>query len=285
MNELKYVTAPATKPLTAEAFGPSDKTTVYWLGGAGFLINARGTIIMIDPVLKTLPGQPGISENDLKMKVNLPIDAADVPKLDFLLYTHSDDDHLALATAKELIKLKPAIIGPTPVYRILTGIGVDPGSIKVCRSDDTFPAGSATIEVTPADHPWQLLDVEKYGKPFRPDDCVGFILNAPDGRFYLPGDTRLMEEHLKIKDIDILALDVSVCTYHLNHYGAIAMANSLSNALLIPYHYGTYDVPGHLAYCGDPNDVLNVAKQGQARGRVYAPGQPLSLKDGREAAE
>lgn len=289
MNEIKYTTAPETVSITADAFGDSNKTTIYWLGGSGFLINARGTILMIDPILKTRKGAPNISEIEpefpgveYKMKVSYPIDSIDVPKLDGLLYTHSDVDHLAFGTARDLIALNPTIVGPVPVYQKLIEDGIDPKSMILCRSKDEIQLDNVLIEVTPADHPWQLLDVEKFGKPFRADDCVGFIINTPDGRFYLPGDTRLMEEHLTIQNIDVLALDASVDTYHLNHYGSTALAKSMSNALLLPYHYGTYDIPGHLAHCGDPMDVINQLENGSERGRIYGPGQALSLKDGKE---
>ncbi|MBY9078173.1 MBL fold metallo-hydrolase [Paenibacillus sp. HN-1] len=282
MNEPKPVTAAMTLPLTSEAFGPSEKTTIYWLAGAAFLINSRGTLIMIDPVLKTKPNDSQISEIDLKLKVKFPIDAVDVPKLNALLYTHSDEDHLAVGTALDLALLKPEIVGPAPVYQKLVQIGVDRDLIEMCRTGDQFTIGPVTVEVTPADHPHQLLDAPHHEKPFRKDDCCGFILNTPDGRFYFPGDTRLMEEHLLIKDIDVLALDVSVCSYHLNHLGATVLANCLKDALLIPYHYGTYDVPGHVAYNGDPQDVFDNTAQGAARSRVLAPGEPFAFKEGHE---
>lgn len=277
MNEMKYFTAPKTMPLHADAFGPSDETTIYWLGGAGFFINARGTLIMIDPILKTMPEQPDYSEIEYKLKVDFPIESSEVPELDLLLYTHSDIDHLAMGTAEDLVKLNPKIIGPSPVYEMLTKNQINPNMIDMCRPGDEIDVDSVSIQVTPADHPWQLLDVKNNGKPFRMGDCCGFILNTPDGRFYLPGDTRLMEEHLSVTDIDVLALDSSVDTYHLNHYGASELANSLEDARLIPYHYGTFDVPGHLAHCGDPRDLLARIKNGDSRGKVFAPGEPLKL--------
>lgn len=287
MNEIKYKTAPKTWYLTKKAFETTDKTTIYWLGGAGFLINSRGTLIMIDPILKTVSNKPKISEIEpefsgieYKLKVDYPINSSEVPKLDALLYTHADVDHLAFGTARDLVNLNPRIVGPTPVYqKMIEELDIKPNKVELCRSGDEIKLGDTTIEVTPADHPWQLLDIEKHGKPYRMDDCCGFIINTPDGRIYLPGDTRLMEEHLEINNIDILALDASIDTYHLNHYGSKALANSLKTALLLPYHYGTYDVPGHLAHCGDPMDILINVTNGEERGRIYAPGQPLSIKD------
>lgn len=282
MFEMKQVTAPPTRPLTADAFGPNDKTTCYWLAGAAFLMNARGTLIMIDPLLKTMPEQPHLNEVGLKLKVDYPIDSADVPKLDAVLYTHSDDDHVGNRTALELALLKPEIVGPPPVYQSLVDLGVDPKLIRVCRTDDRFQIGCVTIEVIPADHPWQLQDPVRFGKPFRTGDCCGFLLTTPDGSFYFPGDTRLMEEHLSLKPVDVLALDASLCTYHLNPLGAKVLADSQPNAILIPCHYGTYDSPDIPAHCGDPLDLFDTIEGGRTRGRMLAPGEPFSLREGRE---
>ena len=44
--------APPTQPFGAKAFGKSKKTTLRWLGMAGFLINSRGTTFMVDPLLE-----------------------------------------------------------------------------------------------------------------------------------------------------------------------------------------------------------------------------------------
>lgn len=90
--------------------------------------------------------------------------------------------------------------------------------------------------------------------------------------------TILMEEHLTVKDIDVLALDVSLCSYHLKE-GAVVLANNLPNALLIPVHYVTYDAPGKAAHAGDPNDVLSKVDYSERRSRILAPGEPLVIKN------
>ncbi len=43
--------APQTQPFGAEAFEAADTTVLRWLGMAGFLINSRGTTLMVDPLL------------------------------------------------------------------------------------------------------------------------------------------------------------------------------------------------------------------------------------------
>ena len=72
--------APRTQPFGAEAFAPSDDTVLRWLGMAGFLINSRGTTIMIDPLLRGF---------DMPIMIEMPVTGRDVPRLDAVLVTHA----------------------------------------------------------------------------------------------------------------------------------------------------------------------------------------------------
>lgn len=279
MSQMKFVRAKEPVKITKEAFNTSDSTSISWLASAGFLMNIRGTIILIDPVLMTNPGQENISEAGLRMSIPYPIKATDIPRVDAVLYTHPDNDHLGQLTAQAVAHLNPRFIGPHTVFHRLAQIGINPKDIETCRTGDIIKINDITIEITPADHPWQLQDPQRCGKPFRSGDCCGFIVTTPDARCFFPGDTRLMEEHLKIRDIDLLALDVSLDPFHLNHSGAIVLANSMPEAVLVPIHYGTYDVPDKPAHCGDPKDVFDKTRNGNERSRILAPGEFLTFKN------
>jgi hypothetical protein len=71
--------APKTQPFGAEAFEAVDGTVLRWLGMAGFLINSRGTTVMVDPLLGGF---------DMLVMIEFPIGAAEVPRLDAVLVTH-----------------------------------------------------------------------------------------------------------------------------------------------------------------------------------------------------
>ena len=258
--------------INQSAFAPRENTTVTWLGGAGFLINCAGTIILIDPLLSVRPEDPELSECGLKLKINLPLFANKVPKVDYILYTHADIDHLGPITALTLAKLNTRFIGTYPVYYELTQLGINPKQVSVCRIGEKMNIGDISVEITPADHPWQLMARERGGRPYRMGECCGFIFNTKDGRLFFPGDTRLMEEHLEIKDIDLLALDVSKDEYHLNHVSAVILANNLANAYLFPVHYGTYESekPAHI---GEPEDIYPKISNANKRGLLLAPGE------------
>lgn len=278
---MSQVQAKQTIPMTQQAFDHIEDTRLYWLGGAGFLLNVRGTILLIDPVLTTKPGEKRC-ETGLPMLVDYPISAHDVPRVDMVLYTHSDSDHLGPVTAPILMKHDPLLIGSLDVRnRMEELIGRKPRALASGPYAE-FSVANVEIALTPSDHPWQLLDPWKFGKILGPVDCTGFKITTPDGVFLFMGDTRLMKEHLSISGVDVLALDVSRCQYHLGVAGATVMANHLKDALLIPYHYGTYDMPDAVAHNGDPQEVLDNVTNAQSRVRHLAPGECFTLFEKQE---
>jgi len=99
MQQRYQARAPKTQPFGGAAFDPSDGTTLRWLGMAGFLINSRGTTIMVDPLLQGF---------DMPIMIDMPIAAEDVPKLDAILVTHSDNDHYSVPTCRALAPITRA---------------------------------------------------------------------------------------------------------------------------------------------------------------------------------
>ena len=93
---VRQARAPRTEPFGAEAFDPVDGTVLRWIGMAGFLINSRGTTLMVDPLLGGF---------DMPLLIDFPIAAADVPRLDAVLVTHSDNDHFSVPTCRELTRV------------------------------------------------------------------------------------------------------------------------------------------------------------------------------------
>src|SRR4051794_9641517 len=85
--------APPTQPFGKEAFEPSGKTSIRWLGMAEFLVNSRGTTFMVDPLLEGY---------DMPLLMKFPIAPKEVPPIDAILATHSDNDHYSVETFKDL---------------------------------------------------------------------------------------------------------------------------------------------------------------------------------------
>ncbi|MFD4058773.1 MBL fold metallo-hydrolase [Streptomyces californicus] len=268
--------APATQLIQQEAFTDSSGTFIYWLSGSGFLINSRGTLIMIDPVISLEKGKNDISEIGIRMSVSLPIEASSVPQLDAVLYTHGDNDHMGKYTPSSLVHKGTLFGGTPPVLKNLESLGVPVGQYKSLDIGETFRVGQIEITTTPADHPWQEKNPAKYGNPWGPKDCCGFLIKTLDGTIWCPGDTRLLPEHLQMKGIDVLLLDVSWNEYHLGPESAITLANTYSNAYLIPYHYGSYETEIE-ALNGNPMELAPSITSWQKRLHVLAPGEKFKV--------
>ena len=90
-----------SRPIDSSFFAAVEGTLVSWLGGAGVLINARGTILLIDPMITTTVtnGHTVSDEWPYRLKFDLPLHSRDVPRTDAVLYTHADADHFARETA------------------------------------------------------------------------------------------------------------------------------------------------------------------------------------------
>jgi L-ascorbate metabolism protein UlaG (beta-lactamase superfamily) len=260
-----------------EAFQPSDRTTLWWLAGAGFLINSRGTSIAIDPAITLEPGSTDVSEDGFRLLVPFPIRPSEVPHLDLVLITHTDSDHLASLTVRELSRTDATFVGPGPVVAKLSELGIPTERTRLVKPGDRIERGGVEILVTPADHAWQVQDPARYGPPFGAEDCCGFLLRTPDGTIWCTGDTRLLEAHLAVRDVDVFLLDVSRDPFHLGVANAARLANSTGAPIVIPHHYGTYDSPDFDAVNGDPAEVVPYLNDAERRLRILAPGEPFVL--------
>ena len=268
--------APTTHFLETEAFNRTSDTFVCWLSGAGFLINSRGTTVMIDPVISMETEKTDTVEIGFRMRVPLPIEAKDVPSLDAVIYTHGDSDHIGTFTPSVLAERNALFFGTHPVVENVKTLGVPIQQTKTIGIGETFRIGEIEITTTPADHPWQELDPTQYGEPWGPEDCCGFLVKTLDGTIWCTGDTRLLPEHLEMDGIDVLLLDVSRDEYHLGPE-AVTIANKLSNAHLIPYHYGTYDTDIE-ALNGNPMEIAPSISGWEHRLHVLAPGEKFWVR-------
>ena len=272
--EKKYqAKAPKTQAFSEEAFEASGETTLRWLGMAGFLINSRGTTLMVDPLLGGF---------DMPIMIEMPLAAADVPRLDAILVTHSDNDHYSVPTCRDLAGVTRAYHSTKYVASLmkdedLPGHGHDIG--------DDFNVGPVRVEVTPADHAWQNESPGASTRTFQLEDACGFWIETPDGTIWAPGDSRLIpEHHLQMPAADALFFDFSDSEWHFGLAGAVKMANAYPHTPLLLYHWGSVDAPDFAPFNADPESLYDRVKNPE-RIRVLAPGEPFTLNRLMEARE
>ncbi len=252
-------------------FEKRNNTFVTWLGMAGALINCRGTIIFIDPLI-SYGVDKETCETGNRLRVPLPVTADAVPRADFVCYTHADSDHFAEKSAKILNdRLTPVFISPGPVYERLKKLGIEEKRLIKIRDFAVYPSGNAEIIITPALHDWQEVD------PWKREDCCGYLIKTADGNIWHPGDTRLIPELEIIKDVDIIFFDVAAVDSHLGPEGSARLAVTSGAKKMIAYHYGTFDLPlGSYGGC-DPDDCLPYVRDLKAEFLEPDPGEIIKL--------
>ncbi len=260
-----------TIPIDDSFFGKIDHTILTWLGMAGAMINCRGTIILIDPLI-SYGKDDNTCETGDHLLVPHPITADKIPKVDFICYTHADNDHYAEKSARILNeRLGPVFICPGPIIEKLRKLGVPDKCLVKIRDFAAYPAGKAEIFITPALHDWQKVD------PWKREDCCGYLIKTPDGTIWHPGDTRLIPELEAIKNVDVLFFDVAAVDSHLGPAGSARIAKTSGAKVMIAYHYGTFDLPpGSYGGC-DPDDSIPYVKDLKAQFLKPDPGEIIRL--------
>ena len=257
--------APPTQPFGAEAFGRSGGTTLRWLGMAGFLINSRGTTLMVDPLLQGF---------DMPVMIRFPIAARDVPRLDAVLVTHSDNDHYSVPTNKALAPVTHTFHSTHYVDTLMKRDGLRSVGHAI---GDRFTVGAVRVTVTPADHAWQNASPGASTRVFKNEDSAGFWIETPDGTIWAPGDSRLIpEHHLRMPAPDALLFDFSDSEWHFGLDAAIAMANAYPQTDLLLHHWGSVDAPTFTPFNGDPMTLFALVRN-PSRIRVLAPGEAFTL--------
>ena len=66
----------------------------------------------------------------------------------------------------------------------------------------------------------------------------GYVLNIGGKRFLHPGDSVLTEEHLGLKNIDVLFVSPTVHNMHVDR--SMILINRLQPEYIFPQHFGTY---------------------------------------------
>lgn len=260
----KQATPPPTQPYGAEAFGKRAGTVLRWLGNSGLHINCRGSNIMVDPVLEDF---------DMPLLIDMPLSSKDIPQLDSVLITHSDNDHFS----NSFFENTRGRVGSYHAPHYVKDLIKERFDIEASGHDirSGFSLGDIQVTLTPADHAWQN-ERKKYDCIFQFEDFCGFWIETPDGKIWVPGDSRFLPDFMELDDPDVIFFDFCNDSWHIGTENAIKLANHYPKADLILQHWGTVD-SDWAVFNGDPA-VLEGRIDNPERVHILAAGQPFELR-------
>lgn len=263
-NEKGQAIPPQTQAFGKEAFSPTENTVIRWLGNAGFFINSRGTCLMVDPLLVGF---------DMPLLIDVPILPTEVPALDAVLITHSDNDHFSVPTCQQLAPVCKVYHSTHYVDSLMTNLRLPSVGHGM---KDTFRIEDISVSLTPAYHTWQN-EFGGFERVFQREDFCGFLIRTADGLIWAPGDSRFLPEFLRLPAPDVIFFDFSDDGWHIGLENAIKVANAYPNAQLLLSHWGTVDAPDMKPFNADPKELEGrIVNPGRIH--VLAPGEAFVLK-------
>jgi L-ascorbate 6-phosphate lactonase len=242
---------------------------VTWLGQAGFLLEAGGRRILIDPFLDG--GYPG------REYPPPDVDAVGAD-CDWLLVTHEHVDHLDPVGLPLIAQRSPGltVIAPEPLRELVHALAPGVAFTGVRPGDPVELPGAGRLRTVPAIHAVEVADGYSDGaRDGGPPRFVGFVLELEGVAIYHAGDTIVTDavvEALRAIPVDVALLPVNGRTYYreqadlvgnMGFRDAVALAADIGATTLVPMHWDLFRA--------------NSERPGAAADEAWATGAPLHV--------
>ncbi|MDF1502542.1 MBL fold metallo-hydrolase [Roseisolibacter sp. H3M3-2] len=259
---------------------PASGFRATWLGHSTALIEMDGHRVLVDPVWAERASPSQAVGPRRFHPPPLPLGA--VPPLDVVLITHDHYDHLDMAAVRALVHNKAharaRFVVPLGVGAHLERWGVAPSRIAELDWEESVDVGALTLTATPARH--------FSGRSVRDGDrtlWASWVIDGPTRRVFHSGDSGPWEGFADIGArhgpfaltmVKIGAYGPTWPDIHLDPEQAVAAHQALRGALLLPIHWGTFNLAFH-AWDEPAERVLAAAESAGVALVMPRPGEPV----------
>ncbi|WP_438479860.1 MBL fold metallo-hydrolase [Oleiharenicola lentus] len=226
---------------------PASGLRITWLGHSTTLIEIDGLRVLTDPVWGERASP--VTWTGVKRWFTSPLPLGELPDVDAIVISHDHYDHLDHTTVIALKDRPTKFIVPLGVGAHLEYWGVPAARIVELDWWESTKIGSLEITSTPARH-------SSARGLFDRDLTLwsSYAIRGPQHRVYFSGDTGMQAAFTKIADrlgpFDATLMEVG--EYNANwrdwHSGpeqAVAAHRLLEGAVMIPIHWGTFQLAPH----------------------------------------
>jgi L-ascorbate metabolism protein UlaG (beta-lactamase superfamily) len=245
---------------------------LWWVGNAGWLVKAGDQLVGIDLDLESEEriSPPPISSEELASEI------------DVAFATHHHSDHFNAPTLARIAK-KPrcTFVLPRTCLAEAASAGIPKDRIVVPEPLRAFEIKGIAVRPLHAVHGNQMFTVLTREPDFVDSiahNC-GYLLTIGGRRFFWPGDSVLTEEHLELRDVNVLFVSPTVHNMYLDR--SAILINTVQPDLVIPQHFGTYreDDENRFWTKGYPDELkLALSADLQKRYRKLAQGERLVIR-------
>ncbi len=204
---------------------------LWWVGNDGWLVKSNNLLISIDLDLETRGKiqPPPITAEELAGEV------------DVAFATHHHGDHCNIPTIRAFLQGgNCTFVLPRKCLKSVMSVGIPEDRIIVPEPGQPFDIQGIRVEPIHAIHGNQNFTVLTREPDFLESmaHSCGYIFNIEGKRLLQPGDSVLTEEHLGLKDIDVLFVSPTVHNMYIDR--SMILINRLQPAYIFPQHFETY---------------------------------------------
>lgn len=204
----------------------------WWVGNAGWVFGTRDLLLGIDLDL------------EMAQKVRRPVVLAEelAPLLDVAFVTHHHGDHSNRPTLGALTRLGRCefVLPKTCLGKAIQGLRIPRRRIIVPEPLSPFIIRGMRVEPLHAIHGNQEFTVLTREPDFVDSirwNC-GYVFELGGLRIFHPGDSVLTEEHLALKNIDVLFISPTVHNMYIDR--SALLIEHLKPRYILPQHFKTY---------------------------------------------
>ena len=251
---------------------PASGLRVTWFGHSSLLLEIDGARVLIDPVWDERASPWQRFGPRRFFAPTMPLE--EMPALDAILISHDHYDHLGAESVRTLTRVQPDVrwITSLAVGAELQRFGVAPESITELDWTDSTAVGALTITAVPSRH----FSGRKLSNRF--ETLWGsFILKGIDHNVFYGADTGMWPGFQTIAadygPFDLALIEIGAFNelwkdIHLGPDGAVAAFAALGGGVLMPIHWGLFDLALH----GWKEPIERLLALAQQRGiRLFSP--------------
>ncbi len=236
---------------TADEFrvAPSGGLRITWLGHSTSLVEIDGRRILFDPVWGERSAPFTWAGPKRFHAPPLPFEA--LPAIDAVVISHDHYDHLDYPTIVRLAATDVSFIVPLGVGAHLEHWGVPPSRITELEWWQEHALGDLRLVATPARHfSGRSLFMNDRDQTL----WAGWAIIGPEHRVFFSGDTAMFPGFTEIGErlgpFDATLLESGAYNHrwadvHMGPEQAVEANRMLGGGLMIPVHWGTFDLALH----------------------------------------